>query len=259
MSSTGGWCFFFFFFFFYNFYFLILLQSEAQELTIVKMSKFGGGIGAPSKEERLKEAADIHLRLGQIQRYCELMVELGQVYRKQHVLLCWHWSSVWLTLFWYLFESLFWLLFLLWLYTRCVRCKCLFTKLSKKDLSDLKTLTLYQYIHCGSALMEADDPASCSGYRTQKHIWKLDRIQLHETAAHPVVRCRWAWGGHGQYHLGHLSAAIKAVLSAFYHHMDMVLMTLLKIKRVLCLFQWEKALAVAPGVSMRYWKKLMQR
>ncbi|XP_023655059.1 WD repeat-containing protein 17 isoform X2 [Paramormyrops kingsleyae] len=52
--------------------------SEAQELTIVKMSKFGGGIGAPSKEERLKRAAEIHLRLGQIQRYCELMVELGQ-------------------------------------------------------------------------------------------------------------------------------------------------------------------------------------
>ncbi|MEQ2205521.1 hypothetical protein XENOCAPTIV_001503, partial [Xenoophorus captivus] len=25
------------------------------------------------------------------------------------------------------------------------------------------------------------------------------------------------------------------------------------------LFQWEKALSVAPGVSMRYWKKLMQR
>lgn len=63
----------------------VVLQSEAQELTIVKMSKFGGGIGAPSKEERLKEAADIHLRLGQIQRYCELMVELGQVQRRQHV------------------------------------------------------------------------------------------------------------------------------------------------------------------------------
>uniref|UniRef100_A0A8U8AV71 Gem-associated protein 5 TPR domain-containing protein n=1 Tax=Geospiza parvula TaxID=87175 RepID=A0A8U8AV71_GEOPR len=54
------------------------LVSEAQELTTVKMSKFGGGIGAPSKEERLKEAAEIHLRLGQIQRYCELMVELGE-------------------------------------------------------------------------------------------------------------------------------------------------------------------------------------
>uniref|UniRef100_A0A8C3Y100 WD repeat domain 17 n=1 Tax=Catharus ustulatus TaxID=91951 RepID=A0A8C3Y100_CATUS len=54
------------------------LVSEAQELTTVKMSKFGGGIGAPTKEERLKEAAEIHLRLGQIQRYCELMVELGE-------------------------------------------------------------------------------------------------------------------------------------------------------------------------------------
>ncbi|XP_053107723.1 WD repeat-containing protein 17 isoform X3 [Hemicordylus capensis] len=53
-------------------------MSKAQELTTVKMSKFGGGIGAPSKEERLKEAAQIHLRLGQIQRYCELMVELGE-------------------------------------------------------------------------------------------------------------------------------------------------------------------------------------
>lgn len=63
---------------FRKFYFLFN-QSEAQELTTVKMSKFGGGIGVPTKEERLKEAADIHLRLGQIQRYCELMVELGEV------------------------------------------------------------------------------------------------------------------------------------------------------------------------------------
>ncbi|XP_039176577.1 WD repeat-containing protein 17 isoform X1 [Crotalus tigris] len=53
-------------------------MSKAQELTTVKMSKFGGGIGIPSKEKRLKEAAEIYLRLGQIQRYCELMVELGE-------------------------------------------------------------------------------------------------------------------------------------------------------------------------------------
>ncbi|XP_021512403.1 WD repeat-containing protein 17 isoform X1 [Meriones unguiculatus] len=52
--------------------------SKAQELTTIKMSKFGGGIGAPTKEKKLKEAAEIHLRLGQIQRYCELMVELGE-------------------------------------------------------------------------------------------------------------------------------------------------------------------------------------
>ena len=48
------------------------------------MSKFGGGIGAPSKKERLKEAAEIHLRLGQIQRYCELMVELGELNTEDH-------------------------------------------------------------------------------------------------------------------------------------------------------------------------------
>ncbi|ERE89596.1 WD repeat-containing protein 17-like isoform 2 [Cricetulus griseus] len=52
--------------------------SEAQELTTIKVSKFGGGIGAPTKEKKLKEAAELHLRLGQIQRYCELMVELGE-------------------------------------------------------------------------------------------------------------------------------------------------------------------------------------
>ena len=46
---------------------------------MVKMSKFGAGLGAPSKEERLREAADIHIRLGNVQKYCELMVELGQV------------------------------------------------------------------------------------------------------------------------------------------------------------------------------------
>ncbi|KAL5011845.1 hypothetical protein ScPMuIL_010396 [Solemya velum] len=52
--------------------------SEAQELEMVKMSQFGGGIGAPTKEERLREAASIHIKLGNIQRYCELMVELGE-------------------------------------------------------------------------------------------------------------------------------------------------------------------------------------
>ncbi|CAO2612145.1 WD repeat-containing protein 17 [Lemmus lemmus] len=52
--------------------------SEAQELTTIKVSKFGGGVSAPTKEKKLKEAAEIHLRLGQIQRYCELMVELGE-------------------------------------------------------------------------------------------------------------------------------------------------------------------------------------
>ncbi|KAK7486957.1 hypothetical protein BaRGS_00021773 [Batillaria attramentaria] len=52
--------------------------SEAQQLEMIKMSKFGGAIGLPTKEEQLREAANIHIRMGNIQRYCELMVELGE-------------------------------------------------------------------------------------------------------------------------------------------------------------------------------------
>ncbi|KAK6173871.1 hypothetical protein SNE40_017251 [Patella caerulea] len=53
-------------------------SSEAQELEMIKMSKFGGGIGTPSKDERLLEAARIYIKLGNIQRYCELMVDVGE-------------------------------------------------------------------------------------------------------------------------------------------------------------------------------------
>ncbi|XP_070198103.1 WD repeat-containing protein 17-like [Littorina saxatilis] len=53
-------------------------SSEAQELEMVKMSKFVSAIGQPTKEEQLREAAKIHIRIGNIQRYCELMVDLGE-------------------------------------------------------------------------------------------------------------------------------------------------------------------------------------
>ncbi|XP_012945972.1 WD repeat-containing protein 17, partial [Aplysia californica] len=52
--------------------------SEAQQQEMIKMSKFGAGIGAPGKEERLMGAAATHIRLGNVQRYCELMVEVGK-------------------------------------------------------------------------------------------------------------------------------------------------------------------------------------
>ncbi|KAK3740724.1 hypothetical protein RRG08_048968 [Elysia crispata] len=52
--------------------------SEAQQLEMIKMSRFGGGIGAPSREERLRQAAKLYIQLGNVQRYCELMVELGE-------------------------------------------------------------------------------------------------------------------------------------------------------------------------------------
>ena len=31
------------------------------------------------KEDRIREAANLHVKIGQLQRYCELMVELGEV------------------------------------------------------------------------------------------------------------------------------------------------------------------------------------
>eukprot|EP00058_Branchiostoma_floridae_P026109 XP_002611599.1 hypothetical protein BRAFLDRAFT_56820 [Branchiostoma floridae] len=52
--------------------------SEAQELEVVRMSKFGAGVGAQSREDRLRQAALIHVKLGNLQRYCELMVEVGE-------------------------------------------------------------------------------------------------------------------------------------------------------------------------------------
>uniref|UniRef100_A0A8C4RB88 WD repeat domain 17 n=1 Tax=Eptatretus burgeri TaxID=7764 RepID=A0A8C4RB88_EPTBU len=62
-------------------------MSEAQRLTSTKMHKLGCSIGAPSKQDQLRAAAAIHLRLGQLQRYCELMVELGEVRRRATQLL----------------------------------------------------------------------------------------------------------------------------------------------------------------------------
>jgi len=52
------------------------VQAEAQQL---EMRKFGTGIGAPTRHEQLSDAADIYIKLGNVQRYCELMIELGQV------------------------------------------------------------------------------------------------------------------------------------------------------------------------------------
>ena len=31
------------------------------------------------REDRIREAANLHAKIGQLQRYCELMVELGEV------------------------------------------------------------------------------------------------------------------------------------------------------------------------------------
>jgi len=43
------------------------------------LRKFGAGIRAPTRQEQLNDAANIHIKLGNVQRYCELIMELGQV------------------------------------------------------------------------------------------------------------------------------------------------------------------------------------
>ncbi len=58
---------------------VVLVQADAQHLEMVKELRFGAGLGAPSREDRLREAAHIHIRLGNIQKYCEILVELGEV------------------------------------------------------------------------------------------------------------------------------------------------------------------------------------
>ena len=35
--------------------------------------------GTQKKHDKLNEAANIHIKIGHIQRYCELMVEMGEV------------------------------------------------------------------------------------------------------------------------------------------------------------------------------------
>ena len=42
------------------------------------MASFGG-TGSHRRNDQLKAAASIHMKIGQIQRYCELMVEVGEV------------------------------------------------------------------------------------------------------------------------------------------------------------------------------------
>jgi hypothetical protein len=61
------------------YYLMFCLQAEAQEMEMVKISRSVYSIRSPKHEEKLREAASIHIKLGNIQRYCELMVEVGEV------------------------------------------------------------------------------------------------------------------------------------------------------------------------------------
>ncbi|KAJ8028341.1 WD repeat-containing protein 17 [Holothuria leucospilota] len=49
-------------------------SSEAQQFEMAKVKKIGG----KSREDRLREGANLQIKLGNIQRYCEIMVELEE-------------------------------------------------------------------------------------------------------------------------------------------------------------------------------------
>ena len=58
---------------------LLFIKADAQELEIMKTAKFGGGgINSKSHDERLREAAEIYLRVGNLQRYCDVLAELRE-------------------------------------------------------------------------------------------------------------------------------------------------------------------------------------
>ena len=59
---------------------LTLRHAHAQELEMRRTNKFGsgGGIYTKTRDDQLREAAEIYLRSGNLQRHCDLMAELKE-------------------------------------------------------------------------------------------------------------------------------------------------------------------------------------
>ncbi|XP_064482215.1 WD repeat-containing protein 17-like [Ornithodoros turicata] len=57
---------------------LKLRSSKAHEMELVKMTRFGGGgIGAPNSDDSLRMAAEQYLALGNLRKYCDILVDRG--------------------------------------------------------------------------------------------------------------------------------------------------------------------------------------
>ena len=61
-----------------NNYSFILPQAEAQTLEHTLAQKSTVGSGVRNREKALLRAADLHLKLGNIKRHCEILIELGE-------------------------------------------------------------------------------------------------------------------------------------------------------------------------------------
>lgn len=55
-----------------------LLDLKAKEYESIKNKKFGSGTGSAPVNEILQKAADLYLMNGNLEKYCELLVECGQ-------------------------------------------------------------------------------------------------------------------------------------------------------------------------------------
>lgn len=55
-----------------------LKASKAHELELVTATRFGStGVGGPSREQSLQEAAQLYLSTGNLRKYCEILTQLG--------------------------------------------------------------------------------------------------------------------------------------------------------------------------------------
>jgi len=57
----------------------VCLQAAARELEMIKMCRYGASLKIRSHDEQLSKAADIHMKMGNVMQFCELMIKLGQV------------------------------------------------------------------------------------------------------------------------------------------------------------------------------------
>lgn len=60
-------------------YFFNYLQAKALEKELATVSFFGCGVNSCGKNENIQKAAECHLLVGNLKKYCELKVQLGEV------------------------------------------------------------------------------------------------------------------------------------------------------------------------------------
>ena len=54
------------------------LQAKAREMESIRGQRFGGGLSAQRRKERLAKAAELYARVGDTRKYCEILIELGK-------------------------------------------------------------------------------------------------------------------------------------------------------------------------------------